>query len=70
MWLASGSNRYGACASLLVAHLHCYIILAIRQYPKVVGNSSLPTSYETGMVRHHKGRLLELSFELCLRRAE
>ena len=36
MWLVSGGNRYGACASLFVAHPHCYIILAIRQYPKVV----------------------------------
>jgi len=36
MWPASGGNRYGVCASLLVAHLHCYIIPEIRQYPKVV----------------------------------
>src|SRR5215813_5521918 len=36
-WPVSGSNRYGACASLFVAHLHCYIIPVIRQYPKLVG---------------------------------
>jgi hypothetical protein len=34
MWPVSGSYRYGVCASLLVAHLHCYIIPVIRQYPK------------------------------------
>src|SRR5215475_13542243 len=45
MWLASGSNRYGAYASLFVAHLHCYIIPIIRQYPKVVGGPGVKPGF-------------------------
>src|SRR5215470_974274 len=44
-WPVLGSNRYGACASLLVAHLHCYIIPAIRQYPKVVGGPGVKPGF-------------------------
>jgi hypothetical protein len=37
MWLASGSNRYGACASLLELSYHSGMSLEFRQYPKVAG---------------------------------
>src|SRR5437667_5172907 len=43
MWLASGSNRYGACASLLATQLQCDIIPVIRQYRKWWPISGLPT---------------------------
>lgn len=57
MWLASGSNRYGACASLLELSYHSGMTAQIRQYLKVVAARGFAANSRVGGNR----RVLQIS---------